>query len=100
MDSVGKVCGIKPKPIEFKKSITKLVEKSKIIQPIKQTNTNSTKILVIEDNLDNMTTISAILKNKYQLIMATDAKDCWPGACATYAQVFWFDARLPHMCEK
>ena len=54
-------------------------------------------ILVIEDNPDNMTTIKAILKNKYNIIEASDGEKGLELAQSTVPDIILLDMSLPKM---
>ncbi|MDK9707161.1 MAG: response regulator [Desulforhopalus sp.] len=54
-------------------------------------------ILVIEDNPDNMTTIKAIIGNRYRIIEATDGEEGLRVAAATRPDLILLDMALPKM---
>ncbi len=54
-------------------------------------------ILVVEDNPDNMTTIKAVLQNKYSLLEATDGEDGLKKTLAESPDLVLLDISLPKM---
>lgn len=69
---LGEKDEVKDKKPEVKKSKKTKREQHAKYKIEKSSDKNSTKILVIEDNADNMTTITAILKSRYNLILANN----------------------------
>ena len=57
----------------------------------------SNKILVIEDNPDNLATINAILKSKYELVMAKTGTEGIEFAFAENPELILLDMMLPEM---
>lgn len=77
-------------------------DKKSIPKPTKQKNktifkTRLPKVLVVEDNPDNMVTIKAILKDKYEIIEAYDGKDGLKQAKEQSPDIILLDKTLPKM---
>ena len=77
-------------------------EKKSIPIPTKQkkkklSNTELPKVLVVEDNADNMITIKAILKSKYEITESYDGKDSLNKASEELPDIILLDMTLPKM---
>ena len=55
------------------------------------------KVLIVEDNPDNMTTIKAILKNKYNVTEAEDGEQGLAIAQSLFPDIVLLDMSLPKM---
>ncbi|MEI6153229.1 MAG: response regulator, partial [Deltaproteobacteria bacterium] len=60
-------------------------------------NPQPTTILVVEDNPDNMTTIKAVLQNRYRILEATDGEEGLRIAVETRPNLILLDMALPKM---
>lgn len=78
--------------------------KDKVVKSVKQIRSNRTtqieglpRVLVVEDNPDNMTTIKAILKDDYNVLEAYDGKQGLNIARTELPDVILLDIALPKM---
>ena len=60
-----------------------------------KSNTKLPKVLVVEDNPDNMLTFNAVLKGKYEIIEAYDGEDGINKATAELPNLILLDMALP-----
>ena len=57
----------------------------------------SSAILIVEDNPDNMTTIKAVLQNRYRILEATNGEECLRMAAETTPDLILLDMALTKM---
>jgi len=71
--------------------------KNIVDKPVKATAGNPATILVVEDNPDNMTTIKAVLQNKYNIYEATDGEEGLKKIFSIRPDLVLLDMSLPKM---
>jgi CheY-like chemotaxis protein len=82
----------------IKKIQQKLAEKNIVRKKEKiKSDSDSHKVLVIEDNKDNMTTVKAILQKKYTIIEAYDGESGLKKALKHLPTIVLLDISLPKM---
>lgn len=82
-----------PKPADT----VRISEKPKTIKKAAETRSNSPTVLVVEDNPDNMATIRAILKNRFQVTEARDGEEGLEKALSDPPDLILLDMALPKM---
>lgn len=90
---VSLMIGIEPRSSKFK--VSDINEKEEIFKP--QTSNLNPTVLIIEDNPDNMTTIKAILKNKYAIVEAVDGEEGLKMVISLLPDLILLDMSLPRM---
>ena len=73
-----------------------IADKKSRIAPIKEEK-GETTILVVEDNLDSLTTIKAVLQGRYEILEATDGEAGLKTALAELPALVLLDISLPKM---
>lgn len=90
---VSLMIGIEPRSSKFK--VSDINEKEEIFKS--QTSNLNPTVLIIEDNPDNMTTIKAILKNKYAIVEAVDGEEGLKMVISLLPDLILLDMSLPRM---
>lgn len=86
-----------PYNIAVDKEQPSVTAKNKICHKKKMTRAKLASVLVIEDNLDNMITIKAILKDKFDIYEAEDGKTGLKKAIDIVPEIILLDMALPKM---
>jgi CheY-like chemotaxis protein len=71
------------------------IDSIKVIENNESINPQLKKILMIEDNPDNIATLLAILKNRYIVIYSTEGTDGYDLACTENPDLILLDVMLP-----
>lgn len=90
---VSLMLGIEPRSSKFE--VSNINEKEEIFKP--QTSNLNPTVLIVEDNPDNMTTIKAILKNKYAIAEAVDGEEGLRMSISLLPDLILLDMSLPRM---
>jgi CheY-like chemotaxis protein/CHASE3 domain sensor protein len=67
------------------------------VAPGEPVSSGTPAILIVEDNPDNMTTIKAVLQNRYRILEATDGEEGLRMAAETRPDLILLDMALPKM---
>ena len=92
----GLVPEVKPYIVDKKIRIAPPARKKGVITPTKEEK-GETTILVVEDNLDSLTTIKAVLQGRYEILEATDGEAGLKTALAELPALVLLDISLPKM---
>ncbi len=97
-DNSGDRPAVQPRPVDRRKETALPPDAVSADVPLETADrTGSPVILIVEDNPDNMTTIKAVLRNRYRIMEATDGEEGLRLAQETLPDLILLDMSLPKM---